>query len=171
MKMKTKKPNKLEEIYRMLPGNPIIYNSALKLIAGSVNAALLLSYLLFWQGKGTKGDWTYKTIEAIKKDIGLSRSNQDTAIGLLRQKYILEVQGRGIPRTRHFKVNIVKVTAIILSLQDSGKLARPEPTNSTAESKPTTPETTPEIKTYTKGNYLYDKNHRTTSGFEKMFKN
>lgn len=144
MKMKTIKPNKLEETYRMFSGNPVLYHSSMKVVTGSVNAGLLISYLLYWQGKGAKGEWTYKTIAAIEKDIGLSRSNQDSAIRLCQIKGLLDVRRRGIPATRHFKVNTLKLTSIILSLQETGRLDKPKTTTNAVDTRQTNTESYPE---------------------------
>lgn len=147
MKMKTKKPNSLEQILRMVDGNPVTYHPALKFLVGSVHGALYLSHLLYWDKKGFKGEWTYKTIKEIERETGLTRSRQDTALRQCLEKGLLDYRRMGIPAKRHFKINMPRITAIILSLQESGKLGKPKPSNSTNQNQQTNTETT--IRDYT----------------------
>lgn len=142
MNLQTKKPNSLQQLLRMVDGNPVTYHPALKVLTGSVHSALYLSHLLYWDKKGFKGEWTYKTIKEIERETGLTRSRQDTALRQCLEKGLLDYRRMGIPAKRHFKINMVRITAIILSLQESGKLGKPKATNSTKQNRQTNTETT-----------------------------
>lgn len=165
--MRNLKPNKQATLYQMFAEKPIAYNPALSRILGSINAGLLMAQLLYWQDKGSNSDWIYKTIENIKKETGLSRSNQETAIKKCVEKGLLEVKLAGVPAKRHFKINFISLISYVNSLQESGKLDRPEPTNNVAEKNQSTTESTPEIKSYMYRNYKND-NKRSTNGFERI---
>ena len=64
-------------IMNILGTKPIAFNADLAHALGSVNAGLLLSQLLFWDGKGDDPEWTYKTIKMIEGETGLSRREQN----------------------------------------------------------------------------------------------
>lgn len=112
----SKKTNTVQkEILETAKCRPVAYIPALATITGSVKAALLLSQLLYWYGKGKWGKWTYKTIEELKIETGLSRKEQDTAIGKLKSLNILEVELKGIPRRRFFKISLDVIYKLISS--------------------------------------------------------
>ena len=140
--MKNKKPNHQAAIYQMLAAKPIAYNPALAEALGSVNAGLLMAQLLYWQNKGSDSNWIYKTIEEMRQETGLSRANQETALKQIKAKGLIDVKLAGVPAKRHFKINLNRLTNYLTSLLESGKLHRPEPTNSTAGIEQTTTEST-----------------------------
>ncbi len=148
-KRKGQVPNRQQEIYNMLGGQPIAYNPSLIKVVGSVNAAILLGQLLFWQGLGRYGDWVYKTSKDMQEETGLTRSRQDKAISDCERLGLLEVRLHGIPAKRHFKVDIRRLTSLIYSLQESGKLARPKPVGLPAQNPQRITETTSDITTDT----------------------
>jgi hypothetical protein len=90
-------------------GRPIAYFPALRRIAGSTNATLLLCQLIYWSGKEASGDgWIFKRARRVPSDpagaadasdqsiefeTGLSYKEQRVARKLLRE--------RGLVRERH----------------------------------------------------------------------
>ncbi len=141
------KPNHQKEIAKLLSGDPILFHPALVKVAGSINCALILSQILFWQGLGRWGDLVYKTLEELEEETGLTRSQQDTAIKMLVADRLLEVRRLGAYGRRHFKVNIPRLTGKILGMQESSKLDKPKPVNQFVENRQTITETTAEITT------------------------
>lgn len=105
------------------------YISGLGLALGSVNAGIMLSQLLYWHGKGKKKPWTYKSTEAMRQETGLTRTQQDTAIRLLKKLGVIEVKRMGVPATRHYKVDLEKLHIILPSLKKTSKLTHPNPAN------------------------------------------
>lgn len=101
-------------------GKPgILYQPGLQPIFG-LNAAILLSQLLYWHGKGNRKDgWFFKTIEEMKEETGLSRTQQESAIKHLKQHGVVSTKRKDIPAKRHFKVHMRKLQTC---LQDFYKL-------------------------------------------------
>lgn len=115
----------------------------------SVSIGLLLSQLLYWQGKGddTSG-WVYKTVKELKSETGLTRSQQETAIKTCKLIGILETKRAGIPAKRHFRLNVEKLEELLPSLKISAGVVYMNPPKRMTENQPTTTEithkTTPE---------------------------
>ena len=92
---------------------PVAFNPLLARIVGNAGAGLFLSQMLYWCGKGYKGDWVYKTIEEMKEETCLSRSEQDRAIKKWKQLGVLDKKLRGVPPMRHFRVNITALVKLL----------------------------------------------------------
>ena len=167
--MKNIQPNLQSTLYQMFTSNPIAYKPELAIIMGSVHAGLLMAQLLYWQNKGSSSEWIYKTIVDIKRETGLSRANQETAIKLIKKKGLLVVKLAGVPAKRHFKIDFVRLTALVLSLQDSGKLVRQVSPNSIVTIKPTTTESTVENTSNIKRKFFKRNRTWTTEGWKRPF--
>lgn len=92
---------------------PVLFNPGLGRISGSSIAGLFMSQILYWQERGWNKEWIYKTIKEIEQETCLSRSEQDRAIKKWKGLGILEVENRGIPQRRHFRVNIEKLEQLL----------------------------------------------------------
>lgn len=102
-------------IRRLLPTHFFIYEAGLAHILGSPNDALIIGNLLYWKGLGAKGEYIYKTISEMQRDTGLAESQQRAAIKRCVEKGLLEVQLKGIPAKRHFKLYINNLKELIAS--------------------------------------------------------
>lgn len=91
----------------------IAFNPDLARITKSVEAGLLLSQLLYWYKKGYNPEWFYKTIEEIKKETYLTRSQQDTAIKKCSNLGLIEIKLMGIPRKRYFNIKFEKIVELL----------------------------------------------------------
>lgn len=120
----------------------ILYQPGFALVFDSVNAGILLGQLLYWHGKGYKKPWTYKTAKELERETGLSRTKQDNAIKILVSFGILSVQLRGVPATRHFKLDLKQLHKVLSRLQETGKLDYPNPANYKVQNRQTITETT-----------------------------
>lgn len=89
--------------------NPILYNTKLSKIVGSVNGGLLMSQLLYWWDKGMKKEWIFKEIKEFEEETFLSEHQQRTAIRKWEKLGVLEVRLKGIPPKRHFKIDLRKL--------------------------------------------------------------
>ena len=123
MKRLTKNYNStIVEFYKI---KPILFNRVLGEIANSATAGLFLSQLLFWCDKGASSYWIYKTIEDVKAETCLKRSEQSCAIETWKALGVLEVRLGGIPRRRFFHIDIPTLGNLIVkhlrksSLQES----------------------------------------------------
>lgn len=84
---------------------PVAFHRIFVDLTGSVTAALFLSQALYWSGKGAGDDEFYKTMEEWQDETGLSRSEQESARRILRQKGVLEEQKKGIPAKVYYRIN------------------------------------------------------------------
>ena len=86
-------------------GRPVAYYPQLARAVGSVNAAIMLCQLLYWDGKQHDSDgWVVKTSAELEAETGLSRREQDTARRLLRTLGIVEERLAGLPAKLQYRV-------------------------------------------------------------------
>lgn len=113
----------MADILSLLSDRPIAYHRSLVKKYGLV-AGVFLGQLLYWQGKGSKGQWVYKTQEEMKDETCLSRRNQETARKKLIEKGVLEEDLRGVPARLHFRVKLTELAKSlgISSLAEPSKL-------------------------------------------------
>lgn len=107
--MKNNRENKQRMLMEMLGAKPIAFNPQLARLCGSVKSGLFLSQLLYWTNRSTNDGWVYKTITEFEEETALTREEQDGAIKRLKTLGFLEVEVRGVPAKRHFKVDCVKI--------------------------------------------------------------
>lgn len=98
------------EFNKMFPGSKrkTIYSPELAKMLGDVDAALLLSQLVFWQDKqwDKKGRWIRKTREEWESELAMGRSRQEKARRVLVKAGLIEVTCKGaIPPTMGFRLN------------------------------------------------------------------
>lgn len=94
-------------------GHPVAYYPRIALAIGSVKASIFICQLLYWQGKGKKGEWIYKSRKEMTEETGLSREEQDGARRLLKKLNILEEKLTGVPATTHYKINFNQFNEIL----------------------------------------------------------
>ncbi len=106
--------NKKDVINTILEGRTIPFNSQLVDIVGNINNALFLQQCVYWgeRSKSTAG-WYYKTKPDMKKETGLSRFQQDTAVKTLVELGIIKTENSGMPRVRYIKVIFPVLTEIL----------------------------------------------------------
>lgn len=101
---------------------PILYQPGLAVAFGYEPAGRLINQLVYWNGLGRKGDWTYKTSKHLQLETGLSRAQQDKAIAILIARGVLTVKLKSVPATRHFKVDMPALLTYLDSLRKTNKL-------------------------------------------------
>ena len=94
---------------------PIAYNILLARISGKAAYGLFMSQLLYWHGKGIDKEWVYKTQEEMWRETQLTRSEQEGAIRIWKALGVLEVEKRGLPQKRHYKVDIAHLFELLQS--------------------------------------------------------
>lgn len=102
-------------ILGVLAERPIAFIPAIAHLVGSASDGLFLSQMLYWCGKGYKGDWVFKTIEEMKKETCLSRSEQARAIQKWEQLGVLEKKVICVPPVRHFRLNITTLEKLLFA--------------------------------------------------------
>ena len=94
-------------------GRPVVCYPKLIDVLGGIKETFFICQLLYWTGKQRDREgWIYKTQKQIKKEIGLTRYEQETVRKNLKKLGILEEKYRGIPRKLHFRVNINRLREI-----------------------------------------------------------
>ncbi len=101
----------------ILQDHPVAYHPILAKATGSVNAAILLSQLLYWQGKGDNPEWTYKTRDEIYEETGLSRREQETARRHLGLLHILHERRAGVPARIYYHVDMDALVEVLAAYQ------------------------------------------------------
>lgn len=96
----------------LMSAKPVAFNPVLAQLADSVTAGVFMSQLLYWYDKGKYQDWIYKTIEEMKRETRLTRSEQDTAIAKWVKMGILEKRLMQVPAKRFFKIHTDRLIAL-----------------------------------------------------------
>jgi hypothetical protein len=116
----------LDKILKETDGLYYSYVPAVAIALESVNAALMLCYLVHWDGRGWKKDnWIYKSMEEMLAGTGLTRDQQDSAIRVLTKHGFVKVERRGDHGVRHFRVDMEKVSVHLAPLWKSSKRYKP----------------------------------------------
>jgi len=94
-----------------LLGSPIAYHRVFRAITGNTVAAIMLSQALYWQrivdkGKGGKEGWWYKSAAEWEEELGLGRSEQETARKVLTASGFLATARRGVPARMWYRLDL-----------------------------------------------------------------
>lgn len=132
-----------KQIDKYFPHRSILFQPGLALALDSVTAALLLGQLLYWHEKGKRKDgWVYKTMQEMREETGLSRTQQETAIKRCRELEVLEYKIAGIPAKRHFKINMPMLEKQLPVLKKNADVVYPNPPSLFVENPQTNTENT-----------------------------
>ncbi|MDQ6967795.1 MAG: hypothetical protein Q9M14_03835 [Mariprofundaceae bacterium] len=97
-------------------GFTIAYRPSLVPVAGSVNAALVLSQAIYqhnyWTTKRTHA-WWYCSDTKWKSDIGLTTKQMQLVRTQLIKRDLIEVRKKGIPCTNHYKLKVKNLLTAI----------------------------------------------------------
>ena len=94
---------------------PIAFNPVFKKITGCTVAALMLSQGIYWQkkadaGKGGDGaGWWWKSQKEWEQEIGLTRSEQETARNCLKKLHFLHEERRGLPARIFYRIDFDRI--------------------------------------------------------------
>ena len=117
-------------LIEILGAKPIAFNPLFAKLADSANAGLFLSQLLYWWEKGSSKGYIYKTIADFHEETWLTRSEQDRAIRRWKELKVIAVVNKGIPRRRHFSIDVEQ----LLILLESPKRLSSDSASQSAES-------------------------------------
>jgi hypothetical protein len=133
---------------RALLDRPIAYHRALVPIAAGALPALMLSQAIYWQLRTTSEDgWWWKTREEWGEETGLTRSEQETARKILKQRPWWAEELRGVPARKHYRVDLDLLFAQLAGIQPTSRQGSSQqdgenPTGKPATSQPANTETT-----------------------------
>lgn len=131
----------------------ISFHRPLANVAGGATGGLFLSQLLYWSDKGADPDgWIYKTQEEWQEETALTRSEQERARRILRDKGILEEVKRGVPSRLFYRLNMDALATMLdsASLDASSRkrqASKQDPTGKDVESCTPSPITETTTKT------------------------
>ena len=93
---------------------PIAFHRVFVDWAGSVNAALMLSQLIYWstRARDPKG-WVYKTIQEWEEETGLTRMEQEGARRRLRRAGLVKEKKAGMPARLFFRVSRKRILELM----------------------------------------------------------
>jgi len=98
-------------VFRSL-GRGFVYYPALVELAGSVNACIVLSLLISWQGKGKDPDgWIYKTQVEMEAETGLKKDAQQAARKELKRRGYIEEKYADNPRRLYYRLRNAAINA------------------------------------------------------------
>jgi len=93
---------------------PIAFYPAFAKITGRVTAALFLSQLFYWTGRGADPDgWIWKTQAEWEEETCLSRCEQETARKTLRELGLIEERLASIPARLYYRLDLDKLAALL----------------------------------------------------------
>lgn len=92
---------------------PIAFIPSLGRIGGGATSGLFISQMLYWGGKGYDAEWIYKTIDEMKKETCLSRSEQDNAIRSWMKLGVIQKEVRGVPPKRYFRIDLERLFQLL----------------------------------------------------------
>lgn len=123
---------------------PVLYIGGLGTVFG-LQAGVLLSQLLYWSSKGARKDgFIYKTEKEITAELGLTRTQQETAIRKLTELGVINYKLAQVPARKHFKVNMQRLHEVIPSLKETHNLTYPNPSRYIVENPQSITEITQE---------------------------
>lgn len=110
-----------KEVFKtFLTSKPIAFYPDFSAVAGSTNAGVLLSQLLYWKDKELDPDgWIYKTQKDWLTETSLTRSEQETARKKLRDCGVLEEKLKGNPAKLYYRINFDSLIIALKSLYES----------------------------------------------------
>lgn len=101
-------------------GNNVRYFPALAHVFGSASAAIMMSQLLYWDGKGHRYDgWIYKTAKEMGYETGLTRYQIQTAEKVLKKFGCIDTKIAGIPAKKHYFIDQLKLVELLSSWRDN----------------------------------------------------
>jgi hypothetical protein len=95
-----------------LLSRPVAYHRVFRAITGNTVAAIMLSQAFYWQrqtdnNKGGKKGWWYKSGSEWEDELGLGRSEQETARKVLVSLRVLRTERRGVPARMWYQVDLL----------------------------------------------------------------
>jgi hypothetical protein len=106
--------------YSFFTGRPVAYYPDLRKITGSINAALFLCQLIYWDGKQRDPQgWIYKNSDEIEDETGLTYEEQRTARRKLVERGFIHEKFKRLEHKIHYRIDSQAVDAALESLGGS----------------------------------------------------
>jgi hypothetical protein len=109
-----------EAFFNFFASQRVSYPADFINVFGSHQAAVFLSQLIYWHGKGSdKEGWIYKTQAELEAEIGLTRRQQDAVRKRFRNAHLIEEKFSGIPRRLYFRLKMDNLFAVAAQWKES----------------------------------------------------
>lgn len=109
-----------ETFKEFLTSKPVAFYPDFAAIVDSTNAGVLLSQLFYWRDKQDDPDgWIYKSQKDWKREISLTRTEQETARKKLRESGIMQEKLKGNPAKLYFRIDFDKLIQSLSALYES----------------------------------------------------
>lgn len=142
----------LQALFEAYQEHPIAYMPIYSRITGSVTAGILLSQIVYWDGK-VKHRQFYKTDKEFSEELSMGASELKNAKKRLIKMGLIEIVRKGIPARTHYKLNLGRLSDLITtSVKKNATVSRKSP-NKINQNEPTNTDTTQKI---TPDNFIYD---------------
>jgi hypothetical protein len=129
-------------------GTPIAFQRIfVDWVGGNINAALMLSQLLYWTKVVGWGVWIYKTREDWWDELGIARDKQERARGALKEAGIIQEKRSGIPPKVYFRIKRSRFCELLLR-RETHHTNGGRPATRMVGNQPNTSEITTEITTH-----------------------
>lgn len=93
--------------FQELLDRPIAFQRAFVTLGVGITGALMLSQAIYWSNRtDDKDGWFYKTMEELEADMGMTRSDQESARKKLVTVGALPEMKKGVPCRLFYRVNI-----------------------------------------------------------------
>lgn len=150
--------NNLNELFEAYQEHPIAYMPIYSKITGSVTAGILLSQIVYWDGK-MKHRQFYKTDKDFCNELSMGPSELKNAKKILQTKEIVLITRKGIPAKTHYHLNRNNLTNLLISWIKNSQQVVSKTSNNKGGNKTTTTDTTTEItpEITNNNNSLFDK--------------
>lgn len=122
-----------ETFKEFLTSKPVAFYPDFSEVGGSTNAGVLLSQLFYWRDKQQDPDgWIYKSQKDWKREICLTRTEQENARKKLRDSGIMQEKLKGNPAKLYFRIDFEKLISALSLVyearrQDAGNLHAEKP--------------------------------------------
>ncbi len=102
----------LQVLFEAYQEHPIAYMPIYSRVTGSVTAGILLSQIVYWDGKMQHREF-YKTDKDFSEELSMGLSELKNAKKRLIKIGLVDVVRRGIPAKTHYKLNLAKLADVI----------------------------------------------------------
>jgi hypothetical protein len=112
-------------VLRALGSRPIAYHPAIAKALGSVNAALVVCQLLYWDGKGSLEDgWIVKTNAEFQDELGMTEHELETARRKCREAGVLTFERKGMPARGHYQLDLDALLDLLVARSSEAESAQ-----------------------------------------------
>src|SRR3989344_1463937 len=115
--------NTLQSLFEAFQEHPIAYMPIYSRITGSVTAGILLSQIVYWDGRMQHQEF-YKTDRDFCEELSMGATELKNAKKTLIRMGLVNVMRKGIPAKTHYQLNMSKLSDLITTTVKKSKLVK-----------------------------------------------